>query len=98
MKSFKLRAICFAAAAAVLFSAIFSLAFAFHELEHECSGNDCPVCAAIMQAEEGLLRSSSGVLTVSKLVFVQVTVAAAFICQVILKTNTLVSFKVKLNN
>ncbi len=79
----------------VLFSA-FSIAA---EADHECSGEDCPVCVCIHQCENALHRIGDGItvrITVAAPVIL-ILLAAAFAITAVSR-NTLISRKVRLNN
>ena len=42
----------------VVFAVFFSAMFILAEADHDCSGEDCPVCRIIMLAEESLKKLS----------------------------------------
>ena len=46
--------------AAFVIVAFFSLLFIAKEAHHDCTGEDCPVCACIHQAEQTLKQIGSG--------------------------------------
>ncbi len=79
----------------VLFSAFYIAA----EANHDCTGEDCPICACIQQCENILRRVSEG--TASELsavipVFFILFFAACFVAA--LPQETLITRKVRLNN
>ncbi len=81
--------------AVVLFSAFYLAA----EAEHDCAGEDCPICACIRQCESILRGLGDGTALRSAAVapVILVLIAAAFSAAAVLR-NTPVSGKVRLNN
>ncbi len=39
---------------------LLSVAFLIHEADHDCTGEDCPVCAMMQQCENTLSRMGTG--------------------------------------
>ena len=79
----------------VLFSSFYIAA----EADHDCTGEDCPICACIQQCDNTLRRigngsaaQSSAVVPVLFILFVSALFVAEF------SQETLVSRKVRLNN
>ena len=72
--------------------------FIAHEAHHDCTGEDCPVCAAIRLCE-GVLRfaGAGGAPRFSFLPVLLVLTAAPFVLHGIARI-TPVSFKVRMNN
>ena len=95
----KNRIIAAAAVAAVLAIMLFSAFFIAEHVEHDCTGEDCPICAC-MQLCEGLLRGLETCLTACAAAFAAVTAATASISSFdhFFAGNTPVSRKVRLNN
>ncbi len=81
--------------AAVLFSAFYIAA----EADHDCSGEDCPVCACIRQCEQVFRGVGYGTAarSVAAASFIPVLTVAAFFAAAAAQ-DTLVSGKVRLNN
>ncbi|MCR5368359.1 hypothetical protein SAMN05660484_01662 [Eubacterium ruminantium] len=46
------RIISFFMAAALIISILFSVLFIIREMDHDCSGDDCPICFELKQAEK----------------------------------------------
>ncbi len=79
----------------VLFSSFYVAA----EADHDCCGEDCPICAGIRQCENTLRRIGDGVAIQSAAVapVILILFAAAFVNAVV-SQDTPVSRKVRLNN
>ena len=79
----------------VLFSAFYIAA----EIDHDCSGEDCSICACIQQCENTLRGVGNGTASQSAFVvhLILMLLAAAFAVTAVSK-ETLVSRKVRLNN
>ncbi len=78
---------------------VFSFMFIVSETDHDCTGEDCPVCALIQQCEQ-TVRSVGGDVSAAavSLLFSAFIVAAFLIpCNTILYF-TPVSLKIRLNN
>ena len=79
----------------VLFSSLYIAA----ETDHDCCGEDCPICACILQCENTLRSIGDGKVTqLSFIVPVLLFLLIAGIFSVAIPQDTLVSRKVKLNN
>ncbi len=79
----------------VLFSAFFIAA----EADHDCTGEDCPVCACIQQCENTLRGIGDGTaaqLSAVVPVFFLLFFAALFVAE--FSQETLITRKVRLNN
>ncbi|MBR2834857.1 MAG: hypothetical protein IKE43_03970 [Coriobacteriales bacterium] len=81
--------------ALVLFSSFYLVA----EANHDCSGEDCPICECIQQCIQTLQQIGEGAVSLTA------AVIPAFACLILvflpvtlLPQNTLVSNKVRLNN
>lgn len=81
--------------AVVLFSAFHIAA----EADHDCTGNDCPVCACIRQCESTLRGIGGGitVLSCAAVPFLLFLLAAPVLVAAV-SSDTLISRKVRLNN
>ncbi len=79
----------------VLFSAFYIAA----EADHECCGEDCPICACIQQCENTLrgIGDGAAVKSASVAPAILISPAAAFVITAV-SQDTLVSRKVRLNN
>lgn len=44
----------------IFFITLFSISFIGHELNHNCTGEDCPVCACVHNAEQSLRQLGTG--------------------------------------
>ena len=83
----------------ILFVTFASLFYIIKEENHNCTGEDCPICANIHQAEQTLRNLGAGMVihaTVNPVLFMFVLAIAG---QAFVVSNTsLVSQKVRLNN
>lgn len=86
-------------AAMVLFVVLFSAFFIVSHADHDCTGEDCPVCACLQQCEnilhgvgDGSIHAASGILPV---VFIVGFILASY-CIVV--SDTPVSTKVRIND
>lgn len=88
-------------AACILFLTIslFSSLFVLQEYDHDCYGNDCPVCAFVHAAEQNLQQLNSGAATGVVLFLAVVAIlAATSLWANPVAASTLVSKKVRLDN
>ena len=83
----------------MLFIMLFSAFFIAAEADHDCTGEDCPICACIGQCENILHQIGSGIASCTAVIisivflFVSVNLFASIFPQ-----ETLVSRKVRMNN
>ncbi len=78
---------------------LFSAFFVAHEAEHECSGEDCPVCACISWCENTLHRAFAANEASTALFIAAITLlAAAMVPALFIARETPVSGKVRMNN
>lgn len=88
----------FVICAAILFGVLFSFLFIGSETQHNCCGEDCPVCISLEQAEQLLAQIGSAAAALLFPAFF-LAVACIFSAAVLfLSTVTPVSRKVRLNN
>ncbi len=79
----------------MLFSAFYIAA----EADHECSGEDCPICACIQQCENTLRSIGDGISVSSSVIIPFLFVLLGAVLFVIaVSSDTLISRKVRLNN
>ena len=82
-----------------LFVTFVSLFYIVEEANHHCTGEDCPVCANIHQAEQTLRNLSTGTIVhtaVNPILIMCVLVIADHV--LFIARTSLVSQKVRLNN
>ena len=86
-------------AASVLFILLFSAFFVAEHVDHDCTGDDCPVCACLQQCEMMLRGLESG-MTAGAGIYLSVLFLMIYISSVcyIVAGKTPVSIKVRLNN
>lgn len=97
MNTKKKRVFSMAVCILFLFVIFASLFYIIKEENHNCTGEDCPVCANIHQAEQSLKNIGNGTITIVKPVCVFFTLL--IIGQFLLASSTsLVSQKVRLND
>ncbi|MBR6159141.1 MAG: hypothetical protein IKQ40_02475 [Lachnospiraceae bacterium] len=93
------RITAFILAAMMIFIVMFSLIFITAHVHHECTGEDCPVCACIEMCESMLRQAGDG-MTVLPSVIIPI-IASVFFCFLPVVTfaqDTLVSRKVRIND
>ena len=83
----------------MLFIVLFSAFYIAAETDHECCGEDCPICACIHQCENTLrgIGDGAAVRTAAVAPVILILFAAAFVIAAV-SQDTLVSRKVRLNN
>ena len=82
-----------------LFVSFFSLFYIAREEIHDCSGEDCPVCACIHQAEQNLKDLGTGMAVSSGLeLFFQTDCILLPLCLCYIPCATLVTQNVRLND
>jgi len=78
---------------------LFSTLFIAAEADHDCKGEDCPICACIQQCENSIRQIGNGsalqMAIVAPFVFI---IVSAFFVVFDLPQETLVLRKVRLNN
>ena len=85
-------------AAAVLFFVMFSAFLIVHEADHDCSGDDCPVCMLIQLCEDNIRQLGSGAPVSAAGVLVFLTLTMPVFTAFSVRIPTLVSRKIRLNN
>lgn len=83
----------------MLFIVLFSSFYIAAEADHDCCGEDCPICACIHQCENTLRCIGDGISVLSSgiILFLFVLLAAALFVTAA-PSDTLISRKVRLNN
>ncbi len=83
----------------MLFTVLFSAFYLAAEVAHDCTGEDCPICACIAQCEKAIRQIGNGAAlwTIAFLPVVSMLVLA-FLFVYEFSQETLVSEKVRLNN
>lgn len=83
----------------ILMISLFSIFFIVEEGNHDCTGQDCPICACMQQAEQvirnlgtGLYAAETGVLIVSLIYGLAISIDEA------ISVLTPVNQKVRMNN
>ncbi|SFD03861.1 hypothetical protein [Butyrivibrio sp. YAB3001] len=83
----------------VLFVVLFSAIFIVSHVDHDCTGENCPICACIQQCEN-ILHGAGGSTLFAVVAFVPVFLifGSYIISYCIVFSDTLVSAKVRMNN
>ena len=86
--------------AAIMFVMLFSVLFIIGEVDHDCIGQDCPICAYIHEAEQILNQLGNGAVSVAAVIIVPMLLLCLCIAVLIeaISNNTLVNQKVRLND
>ncbi len=93
------RGLLLAACMLFLVVSLFSNFYLLQEYDHDCVGDDCPVCALIYVAEQNVQQLNSGAAPSVVLVLAVVAVLAAVgLWANPVAASTLVSRKVRLDN
>lgn len=91
--------LCMAMIIVIIFVSLASLFYIFSETEHECSGENCPVCACIHQAQQALRNLSSGAAAGQLMTAVFISLFAAFAVHFfVISCDSPVKRRVRLNN
>lgn len=85
---------------AVLFlTAAFADAYIIDHVRHDCTGEDCPVCAGLHAAENALLAISSAVISAALFLFCSVKAEDESCHELrLLISNSLVTLKVRMDD
>ena len=95
----KQRIISFAVCILFIFVTFASLVYLVKEENHSCTGEDCPVCACMHQAEQTLKRLGTGtIVTITANLVRMITVCLITGLILIVSCVSLVSQKVRLND
>ena len=86
-------------AVTILLVLLFSAAFIATEADHDCAGENCPICAQIAVCQN-LLKTFSLAVCIAAFpaVVSYMLCRGSFACADVIPRNTLVSLKVKLTN
>ncbi|MBP5159522.1 MAG: hypothetical protein ILP10_04415 [Lachnospiraceae bacterium] len=78
---------------------LFSAFFVAHEMEHDCTGEDCPVCACIEWCENALHRMGAGLLAgvVRTMTWIAILLSVCLVTLFVAR-RTPVSGKVRIND
>lgn len=99
MQARKKRMVSFFICAVMVCTALFSILFIEKELNHDCTGADCPICTSIHQAEQTLKQIGSGIVELSGVLPVVIPFLMLISLTVFdILSESLVSQKVRLNN
>ena len=91
--------LCMAMIIVIIFVSLASLFYILSETEHECSGENCPVCACIHQAQQALRNFSSGAAAGQLMTAVFISLFAAFAVHFfVISCDSPVKRRVRLNN
>ena len=83
----------------MLINLLFSAFYIAAEVDHDCAGEDCPICACIAQCESILHQISDGIVSQAAFVFpIVFLVVSIFLYTILFTQETLVSRRVRLNN
>ena len=78
---------------------LFSVSFIAAEADHDCCGDDCPICACIHLCENTLEQIGSGVATQAAVIIPAILFCISILLSVcVCRQETPVSRKVRLNN
>ena len=99
MKTKKKRVFSMAVCILFIFVTFASLFYIIKEENHYCTGEDCPICANIHQAEQTLRNVGNGTITIATINPMLILFALLITGQFLIVSDTsLVSQKVRLNN
>lgn len=99
MHTKKKRTLAFIICMAFIVTALFSILFIVKEANHNCTGDKCPICSCIHQAEQTLKQLGTGatakVLSVNGSFFI---ITPLFLFILFIPCISLISQKVRLND
>lgn len=100
MQNKKLNKVRIALAVLLLVFSIFSVINIALERNHECSGENCPICFVISTAEQNLkLLSLTAVFAATSPLFIASNKSVLISSKILLiKSNTLISQKIRIND
>ncbi len=83
----------------MLFIVLFSAFYVAHEINHDCTGDDCPVCACVVQCEKTLHQICEWIAPQIAIILQPVLILLSVcISMPVLVQDTLVSKKVRLDH
>ena len=86
-------------AAMMLFTVLFSYFYIASEVNHDCIGENCPICESIQICENTVKKIGSGLITIAVLLFSFVHVYfPKFIYNSDISFDTPISLKIRMNN
>ncbi|ENZ05313.1 hypothetical protein [Enterocloster clostridioformis] len=95
----KQKTLAFLTCATFILVALFSILFIVEEADHDCTGENCPVCACIHQAEQTLKQLGTGVAEAAAPAPIMAQFVLTLACVfLIVPFTTLVKQKVRLND
>lgn len=100
MQNKKLNKVRIALAVLLLVFSIFSVINIALERNHECSGENCPICFVISTAEQNLkLLSLTAVFAATSSLFIASNKSVLISSKIpLIKSNTLISQKIRIND
>lgn len=100
MQNKKLNKVRIALAVLLLVFSIFSVINIALERNHECSGENCPICFVISTVEQNLkLLSLTAVFAATSPLFIALNKAVLISSKIpLIKSNTLISQKIRIND
>lgn len=85
--------------AVVILVTFLSFTYIIEENNHNCSGEDCPICAHIIQCEKNIRQIGSGFIVSLSIVAVSLLcVVSVSLCDSMISKESLISKKIRLNN
>ena len=91
--------LCMAMIIVIIFVSLASLFYIFSETKHECSGENCPVCACIHHAQQALRNLSSGAAAGQLMTVLFISLFVAFAVHFfVISCDSPVKRRVRLNN
>ena len=98
-KYLKSRIAVFLVSIMLLVTMLLSVIFIAAEFEHDCTGDDCPICACIYQCQKSLSLLSTGCTAVFSFTISYVCVTFLIkVIECIFRSVTLITQKVRLND
>ena len=86
-------------AVAMVFAMFFSSFFIASHVDHDCTGEDCPICACIQQCENTIRGIGSGIAATSAVIMpLMIALVITSFGVLSFQWNTPVSAKVRMNN
>lgn len=85
----------------VIFSFIINVVFILIEINHECTGEDCPICYLLHQVKlnlDGFGIGKTSIILIAFFIFIILNIKKYFSFYYNKKEKTLIDLKVRLNN